>query len=196
MSVRIEPGGTVGILGGGQLGRLLALAAGKMGYRSHIFCPTENCPASLVASAHTCAPYDDYDALGQFAKSVDVATFEFENVPADTAFQLANDVPVRPSWKALEIAQDRSKEKAFFTDIGAATAPWRPVSNLNELSEAVEELGFPCILKTSRLGYDGKGQISLESPSDVPAAWSALSKDYTDTDSITPFAILEGWYFP
>ena len=193
MSGRIEPGGTIGILGGGQLGRLLALAAGKMGYRSHIFCPTENCPASQVASAHTCASYDDYDALAQFASSVDVATFEFENVPADTGFQLGNAVPVRPSWKALEIAQDRSKEKAFFTGIGAATAPWRPITNLKELSDASEDLGFPCILKTSRLGYDGKGQIRLEAPSDVAPAWTTLTNGQSDTDKHTPFAILEGF---
>ncbi len=193
MSGRIEPGGTIGILGGGQLGRLLALAAGEMGYRSHIYCPTDNCPASHVADAHTCASYDDYEALAQFAKSVDVATFEFENVPADTAFQLASDVPVQPSWKALEIAQDRSKEKAFFTDIGAATAPWRPVSNLDELSEAIEDLSFPGILKTSRLGYDGKGQIRIESPADISRAWNTLTEGRTDLDPVAPFAILEGY---
>ena len=193
MSERIEPGGTIGILGGGQLGRLLALSAGKMGYRSHIYCPEEDCPASHVSNAHTHAPYDDYDALAAFARSVDVATFEFENVPAETAFHVAKDVAVRPSWKALEIAQDRSKEKIFFTDIGAATAPWRPINAPDDLEQAIKDVSTPAILKTSRLGYDGKGQVRVESTAQIGDAWQAVTAGRDDIGESNPFAVLDGF---
>lgn len=194
MSERIEPGGTIGILGGGQLGRLLALAAGKLGYHAHIFCPDTDCPASQVAATHTCAPYHDSDALDRFADAVDVATFEFENVPAETALRLADYVPVRPSWKALEIAQDRAKEKPFFTDIGAATAPWRPVNSLNDLAQALEEVSAPAILKTARFGYDGKGQVRINSAAEAAGAWDRIiAGSKVALDHPAPFAVLEGF---
>ncbi len=194
MTQRIEPGGTIGILGGGQLGRLLALAAGKMGYHTHVYCPDEGCPASLVAAAHTCAAYDDESALKAFAAAVDVATFEFENVPAQTALYLTDRVPVHPSWKALEIAQDRVKEKSFFADIGAATAPWRPVDSLEDLEAALQDIDAPAILKTSRLGYDGKGQVRIETPDDAAAAWSKISDGRPSaTSGGGAFCILEGF---
>ena len=194
MSKRIEPGGTIGILGGGQLGRLLALAAGKLGYQTHIFCPDEGCPASLVATHHTCAPYEDEAALDAFAASIDVATFEFENVPATTALRLTDHVAVRPSWKALEIAQDRAKEKTFFADIGAATAPWRPVDSLEDLLEGLKAVDTPCILKTTRFGYDGKGQIRIDRAEDAKEAWTDLTSGRESTvDGEGPFAILEGF---
>ena len=193
MTERIDPGGTIGILGGGQLGRLLALAAAKMGYRTHVFCPEAGCPASFVATYNTCAPYDDSEALDAFARQVDVATFEFENVPAETVARIADAVPVRPSWKALEIAQDRAKEKSFFADIGAATAPWRPVHTLDDLTEGLRAVDTPAILKTARLGYDGKGQILIENPEDAASAWSQLTAGQTLAKSETPFAVLEGF---
>lgn len=193
MSARINPGSTIGILGGGQLGRLLALAAGKMGYHAHIYCPEPGCPAALVAAKHTCADYTDQQALKKFAAEIDVATFEFENVPTETVLCLADQIPVRPSWKALEIAQDRSKEKLFFADIGAATAPWRPVNSLEELIDAISAVDTPAILKTSRLGYDGKGQIRIEAPSEAEAAWKTLTAGQDLANEKSPFAILEGF---
>lgn len=193
MAGRIEPGSTIGILGGGQLGRLLALAAAKMGYHTHVYCPEPNCPAASVSTAHTCADYTDQEALKKFATAIDVATFEFENVPTDTALGLAEHVPVRPSWKALEVAQDRSKEKLFFTDIGAATAPWRPVHSLEDLTDAIATVDTPAILKTSRLGYDGKGQIRIETPADAESAWATLSKGQDLSEQTRPFAVLEGF---
>lgn len=194
MTQRIEPGGTIGILGGGQLGRLLAIAAAEMGYHTHVFCPDKGCPATLVSSAHTCAAYEDEKALETFAKAVDVATFEFENVPAATALFLAERVPVRPSWKALEIAQDRAKEKSFFADIGAATAPWRPVDSLDDLEAALKDVETPAILKTARLGYDGKGQVRIENPADAAQIWQAFSHGRTENGRQDgPFGILEGF---
>jgi 5-(carboxyamino)imidazole ribonucleotide synthase len=190
---RIDPGGTIGILGGGQLGRLLALAAGKMGYRTHVFCPDTDCPASQVATHHTCAAYDDMSALGKFADTVDVATFEFENVPSSTAVALSETVPVRPSWKALEIAQDRAKEKAFFAEIGAATAPWRPVNSLEALNAAIKDVDTPAILKTTRMGYDGKGQVRIDDPSDAESAWNSITANQSLDSTDTPFAVLEGF---
>jgi 5-(carboxyamino)imidazole ribonucleotide synthase len=192
MTGTIASGGIIGILGGGQLGRMLAMAAAHMGYRTHVYCPEENCPAAQVSTHHTCASYDDEQALIHFAKSIDVATFEFENVPATTALGLADHVPVRPSWKALEIAQDRAKEKRFFADIGAATAPWRPVPSLDGLIDALAAVSTPAILKTSRLGYDGKGQVRLDDPSGAEAAWAAIGGNSAATDPASPFAILEG----
>lgn len=193
MTERIEPGGTIGILGGGQLGRLLALSAGKLGYKTHIFCPEQGCPAALVSTHHTCAPYDDFPALDAFASQIDVATFEFENVPAATAQRLAERARVRPSWKALEIAQDRAKEKTFFKQIGAATAPWRAVSSAGDLLEALNALDTPAILKTARLGYDGKGQVLIEKPEDAEAAWNQLTQGKDLTNLPRPFAVLEGF---
>ncbi|MBT5565509.1 MAG: 5-(carboxyamino)imidazole ribonucleotide synthase [Rhodospirillaceae bacterium] len=193
MTERIDPGGTIGILGGGQLGRLLALAAAKLGYHTHVFCSETGCPASFVATHNTCASYDDHNALDAFAGQIDVATFEFENVPAQTVARIADAVPVRPSWKALEIAQDRAKEKAFFADIGAATAPWRPVHSLDELAAALRAVDTPAILKTARLGYDGKGQILIENATDAASAWSQLTNDQTLDSSAAPFAVLEGF---
>lgn len=193
MTARIDPGSTIGILGGGQLGRLLCLAAAKMGYHTHVYCPEPDSPASKVATRHTNASYTDTHALEAFAAEIDVATFEFENVPAETVQCLTNHVPVRPSWKALEIAQDRSKEKHFFADIGAATAPWRPVNSLDQLKSAIAAVDTPAILKTSRLGYDGKGQIRIESSADAERAWQTLTDGQDLSTKPAPFAVLEGF---
>jgi len=180
----IAPGGTIGILGGGQLGRMTAQAAARMGYRCHIFCPEENSPAFEVAAEHTVAAYDDEAALCAFAEAVDVVTFEFENIPAASVEHLASKTLVRPSWKVLETAQDRVLEKTFFNKIGAGTAPWRPIDSIDGLREAISDLGTPCILKTRRFGYDGKGQVRINSLADAEGAWEAVGQ--------TP-SILEGF---
>lgn len=193
MEKRIHPGSTIGILGGGQLGRLLALAAAKMGYDTHVFCPDSDSPAAKVSTQHTCADYTDKKALAAFSNEIDVATFEFENVPAETVLCLSESVPVRPSWTALEIAQDRSKEKLFFADIGAATAPWRPVNSLEELDAALADVDTPAILKTARLGYDGKGQVRIETRSDTASAWQTLTAGQVLDSEVSPFAVLEGF---
>lgn len=190
--IPIRPGRTIGILGGGQLGRLLALAAANMGYQSHIFCPEKGCPAALASSKHTCASYSDLDALDRFAETIDVATFEFENVPASTVQRLSQSIPVRPSWKALEVAQNRAREKEFFESIGVATAPWYPIQKLEDLRIAIEEISTPAILKTSRLGYDGKGQIRIDSSTTTSLAWDTLTNGRDVSNEEQPFAILEG----
>ncbi|WP_337997200.1 5-(carboxyamino)imidazole ribonucleotide synthase [Oleispirillum naphthae] len=174
-SPAIAPGSTIGILGGGQLGRMTALAAARLGYRCHVYCPEAGSPAFAVAAAVTQAPYDDAAALDAFAAAVDVVTFEFENIPAASVERLAARTVVRPSWKVLETAQDRALEKAFFSGIGAPTAPWKPVDGLPQLTEAIAALGVPCILKTRRLGYDGKGQARINHPGEAAAAWAAIA---------------------
>jgi 5-(carboxyamino)imidazole ribonucleotide synthase len=167
----IEPGATIGILGGGQLGRMTVLAATALGYRCHVYCPIKDSPAKQATSLSTTADYDNKLALGRFAKSVDVVTFEFENVPGDTAEFLAERKPVRPGPNALRIAQDRIKEKDFLRSIGVGTAPYRAVTSEEELRRAIETIGPRAILKTVRLGYDGKGQIGIRTDSDLAAVW-------------------------
>ena len=173
MSV-IAPGGTIGILGGGQLGRMTALAAANLGYRCHIFAPDDDSPAAQVSAAWTRAAWDDEAALVRFAADVDVVTYEFENVPVATARFLAGLKPVRPAPNALEIAQHRAREKTFFTETGIPVGPWAPVRTLDDLRAAATSVGLPAILKTAREGYDGKGQIRLRETADVEPAWRAL----------------------
>ena len=171
----IGPGGTLGIIGGGQLGSMTALAAARLGIKCHIYCPDTDSPAFSVSDAHTCAPYEDLDALARFADSVDVVTFEFENIPADSVRVLAEHVPVRPGWKVLETAQERVAEKSFFNDLGVETAPWRAVASRAELNNAVAEIGLPAVLKTCRFGYDGKGQAKIRDLTELDAAWRAMA---------------------
>ncbi|MEQ9448154.1 MAG: ATP-grasp domain-containing protein, partial [Rhodospirillaceae bacterium] len=140
----------------------------------------------------TVAAYSDQAALTSFADAVDVITFEFENVPADTAAFLASHADVRPPWKALEIAQDRSKEKAFFTKIGAETPRWRPLNSLGDLQSALADISVPAILKTSRLGYDGKGQRKIKAPGEAEAAWTDLTNGQPPGGD-GPFAVLEAF---
>jgi len=167
----LPPGSTIGILGGGQLGRMLAIAAARLGLKSHIYEPAPNPPAGDVAAAVTTAPYDDTEALARFADAVDVVTFEFENVPAAAAAVLTAHAPVRPNPRALEISQDRVIEKAFMGELGIAVAPWRAVGDLRELKAALAEVGVPSILKTRRLGYDGKGQVRIKDACRAEAVW-------------------------
>lgn len=173
-SAPLPPGSTLGIIGGGQLGRMTALAAARLGYRVHVFTPEADSPTQQVAAAATVAEYTDLTALEAFARAVDVVTFEFENIPAESVRLLSSLVPVRPNWKVLETAQDRVVEKSFFNSIGIATAPWKAVSSAADLHAAVAILGRPAVLKTNRFGYDGKGQISIGADTNLDEAWAAI----------------------
>ena len=188
----LAPGATIGILGNGQLGRMLALAAARLGYRTHVFGPDTDSPAEHVATASTVAAYEDEAALGAFAAAVDVVTFEFENVPAAAAAYLAAHTQVRPSWRALEVCQDRTREKQFFASIGAATPAWASVNSLEELKTALAQIRPPAVLKTSRLGYDGKGQAKIRDVSEAAAAWDAITGGKTPAAG-SAFAVLEGF---
>ena len=174
MSDMIEPGGVVGVLGGGQLGRMLAVAAAQLGLRAHIYAPEETPPAGEVAAAATRGAWDDRASLEAFARAVDVVTYEFENVPAETVDILEPLVPVRPGRKALAVAQDRVTEKSFINDAGVATAPFAPVDDRESLEAALAAIGAPGVLKTRRLGYDGKGQARIMTAADAPAALAAM----------------------
>ncbi len=174
MTDMLPPGSTIGILGGGQLGRMLSVAAARLGYRTHIFEPAANPPAGDVAHAVTTAPYEDEAALSAFAASVDVITYEFENVPTSALDLLESLRPIRPNRKALATSQDRLLEKDFLTSIGLTTAPYAAVDDAASLDAAVTRIGAPAILKTTRLGYDGKGQARIMSPTDAAAALAAM----------------------
>lgn len=170
----LPPGGTIGIFGGGQLGRMTALAAARLGYRCHVFTPEADSPCAQVSAAATVAPYDHTEALDRFADSVGVVTAEFENVPAESLAYLAKRVPVRPGPDVVAIAQDRLKEKTFCNKAGAATAKFLPVRAPADLAKAAAELGTPLVLKTARMGYDGKGQVKMEKGADPEAAFKAM----------------------
>jgi 5-(carboxyamino)imidazole ribonucleotide synthase len=167
-------GSTIGILGGGQLGRMLAMAAARIGYRSHIFEPGADCPAGQVASAVTTAGYSDAQAMAGFAEAVDVVTYEFENVPTEALDQLEALRPIHPGRRALATSQDRLAEKEFLESLGLATAPFRAVSSLDDLLAAASAIGPRAILKTRRFGYDGKGQVRLDAQTDLSEAFGAL----------------------
>lgn len=171
----LPPGSIIGIMGGGQLGRMTALAAAPLGYRCHIFTPETDSPAEQVSAAATVADYTDLDALKAFAEAVDVVTFEFENVPFESVQTLAELVPVRPRWDCLRISQDRLVEKDFINGLGIATTPYRAVRSLDDLEAALSEFGRPAVLKTTRLGYDGKGQVLIDAETDPAQAWETIS---------------------
>jgi 5-(carboxyamino)imidazole ribonucleotide synthase len=183
----LPPGSTIGILGGGQLGRMSALAAAKLGYRCHVYAPEPDSPGMQVAAARSVAAYEDTAALTAFAAAVDVVTFEFENVPATTLDALAPLVPCRPGVEALRIGQDRILEKRFFEAAGIPVGPWRAVTTRAELDAAVAALGLPAVLKTTRLGYDGRGQAVLRSPADLDAAWDRLAPRPLILEAFIPF---------
>lgn len=171
----LPPGSTIGILGGGQLGRMLAIAAAKLGLRCHIYCDEDNAPAFEVSAQHTVGAYDDDAALDAFACSVDAATVEFENVPAATLAAIGKATEVYPPPHALEVSQDRLAEKTFATGLGIAVAPHMAVDTLEDLEEAVSGLGAPGMLKTRRFGYDGKGQVKITPESDLAQAFDSLN---------------------
>ncbi len=171
----MKPGAVIGMIGGGQLGRMSAQAAARLGYLVHVFSPEQDGPAAQVAARNTVAAYDDLTALRAFAEAVDVITFEFENLPAASLELLESLKPVRPGAKILAISQDRILEKQFLNAAGIATAPWAKVESLAELEAAVAKLGLPAVLKTTRLGYDGKGQAMLRAAEDLAPAFERLS---------------------
>ena len=175
MAEVLGPGATVGILGGGQLGRMLAIAAAQMGLHAHIYCPEDQSPAGEVALKSTQGAYDDAVKLAAFAAAVDVVTYEFENVPASAVDVLEPLVPVRPGRAALAAAQDRITEKDFLNDAGAPTVPYAKVDDATSLQAALDQIGAPSILKTRRLGYDGKGQARIMTMADADEALAAMA---------------------
>ena len=170
----VLPGSALGVLGGGQLGRMFALAARRMGYRVHTFSPDEDSPTGQVADVEVTASYDDLEALRAFAGQVAVVTFEFENIPIEALDAIEEHAPIRPSANALHTAQQRAREKMFLADRGFPTAPFAQASTLDELWEAVTRVGTPAVIKTAAYGYDGKGQHKVTTPADVEHIWSAI----------------------
>jgi len=184
----LRPGATIGILGGGQLGRMLALAAARLGLKCHVYSPpdADSC-AFAVASASTCAPYEDYGALAAFADAVDVITYEFENVPAKTAAFLAQRRGVLPDPAVLAKTQDRLVEKEFVAKLNIPTAPFAVVGSTAELQAAVARIGLPAVLKTRRFGYDGKGQKMIGGGDDPDGAWASLKRVPAILERFVPF---------
>lgn len=170
----IPPGGTIGILGAGQLGRMTAVAAARLGYRVHSYCPEADSPAFQVSAARTVAPYDDQAALRHFADSVDVITFEFENIPSSTGELLAAHRPTRPTPNVLHVAQHRLREKDFLFTNKVPVTRYAEVRSVEALQRAAQEIGLPAVLKTAQFGYDGKGQVMIGKEADIAAAWSRM----------------------
>lgn len=187
----IVPGRTIGILGGGQLGRMFAIAARRMGYRVHALDPAPDCPTGQVADVEWSAPYDDVDTARRLARAVDVVTFEFENIPYETLQAVAEIVPVHPGPLVLDTTRHRLREKTFLSTHGFPVARHRAVNDLDELREALLAIGAPAILKTATFGYDGKGQSKIAHPDEADAAWAALGKALGGTmgvlESFVPF---------
>jgi 5-(carboxyamino)imidazole ribonucleotide synthase len=187
--IALPPGSTIGILGGGQLARMLALAAGRLGLNCHIYAPEHDSPAFHVSAAHTVAAYDDEAALAKFAASVQAVTYEFENVPASSVEFLEKLVAVRPGSKALSVAQDRKAEKMLAREMGAITAQFVSVNSLDDLQKAIVRTGYPSILKTKRMGYDGKGQAKVLSEADLGPAWDAMKNQPAILESFVNFRL-------
>ncbi len=185
--VKLKPGDTIGILGGGQLGRMLALAAARLGLRAQVFSPDPDSPAFDVVQHATCAEYADVEALELFASDVDAITYEFENVPAATAMILEARRPVLPDTRVLETTQDRLAEKNFVTKLGIATARYVDVSSAQDLKAAIAQIGRPAVLKTRRFGYDGKGQILVREGDDLESVWSDLETKSAILEAFVPF---------
>jgi 5-(carboxyamino)imidazole ribonucleotide synthase len=183
----LPPGSTIGILGGGQLGRMLALAAARLGFRCHIFSPDAESPAFDVTTAHTIAAFDDLPALESFAAAVGVVTFEFENVDVRALSTLSALVPVRPGLRALEVSQDRYVEKTFLKDLGIATAPFAAVEDLATLEATLRSIPPPVILKTRRFGYDGKGQVRIARETEAAAAFAVIGKRAALLEGVVDF---------
>ena len=175
MTEALHPGATIGILGGGQLGRMLSVAASRLGLCCHIYDPAPGCPASHVAAACTTAPWDDIAALTAFARAVDVVTYEFENVPTASLDAIEAIRPIRPGRRSLAVSQERLAEKSFLAGIGLSVAPFAAVSDAASLDAALATIGTPAILKTRTLGYDGKGQARIMSAADASAALAAMN---------------------
>jgi 5-(carboxyamino)imidazole ribonucleotide synthase len=189
MTFPLPPNATIGLVGGGQLGRMSAIAAARLGYRCHILTRERDSPASQVSAAATISDYSEPNGLREFAAAVDVISFEFENVDAEGLDLLASLKPVRPSPAILRTSQDRVLEKSFLNGAGVPTAPWAPVEDYDGLVSAVERIGLPAVLKTTRFGYDGKGQAMLRQPSDFAAAFAALSPKPLILEGFIDFAL-------
>ena len=170
----LPPGATVGILGGGQLGRMLAVAAAQLGYNTRVLAPDEEAVAAQTASSFTRADYQSRIVLDDFAAAADVVTYEFENIALEPIEYLTTKLPLHPGPLSLATAQDRAAEKSFVGNLGGRTAPWQLVTTIDELRAAVTAIGLPAILKTLRMGYDGKGQVRITATDDVDAAWEAI----------------------
>jgi 5-(carboxyamino)imidazole ribonucleotide synthase len=186
-SVKLKPGDAIGILGGGQLGRMLALAAARLGLRCNVYSPDPDSPAFDVVQQATCAEYADVAALELFAGEVDVITYEFENVPSATAMILAARRPVLPDPSVLKITQDRLAEKDFVRKLGIATADYVDVSSVETLHAAIAKIGLPAVLKTRRFGYDGKGQSIIRSTGDPQTIWAELGTNSAILEQFIPF---------
>ncbi len=184
MTTPILPGATLGMLGSGQLGRMFAIAARRLGYRVHVLSPEKNTPMGQVADLEVQADYDDLDQIAEFAQGVSVVTFEFENVPAETTEACSRYCPVRPAGKVLFTSQNRLREKTFLRDAGLPVTPFVAVKSAAELTAGLKQQGLPSVLKTADWGYDGKGQVVVRSLDDAASAWSALD---------VPQAILESF---
>jgi 5-(carboxyamino)imidazole ribonucleotide synthase len=184
MTLTLPTGSTIGIIGGGQLGRMLSVAASRLGFRCHIFEPGANPPAGDVAHAVTTASYDDHAALRAFGEAVDIITYEFENIPTAALDILQDRAPIHPGREALRISQDRLTEKTFLQNLGLRTAPFADITDNDSLQHALARIGTPAILKTRRFGYDGKGQARIMTPKDA---------DQALTDMQGAPAILEGF---
>lgn len=190
MSGRVAPGAVIGMLGAGQLGRMTAIAAARLGYRVHVFAPDAiDSPTQQVCWAATAAAWTDGEALDAFARSVDVVTLEWENVPVEVVERLALRVPVRPGAGALWVSQDRVTEKSFINAQGVPTAPWRAVTSADETARARDAIGPRCVVKTTRLGYDGKGQARLDGASDAAEAWRSLNTDAAIVEGFVDFVM-------
>ncbi len=183
----ILPGATLGVLGGGQLGRMFALAARRMGYRVHVLSPDGDSPTGQVADIETQAAYDDLDAVARFARTVSVVTFEFENIPAAAAETAARFAPVRPAGSLLHTTQNRARERAFLAGAGLPVTPHALVRSPDELRSALDRLGVPAVLKTAAWGYDGKGQLRLDRAEDAPRAWESLRTDQAVLEAFIDF---------
>jgi 5-(carboxyamino)imidazole ribonucleotide synthase len=183
----LAPEATIGILGGGQLGRMLALAAARLGFKCHVFAPSPDSPAFDVVHRVTCADYTDTEALDRFAQDVDVVTYEFENVPAETATFLAARVPVLPDPLVLATTQDRLKEKTFVAGLGIGTASFAEVGAPDALAAAIARIGRPAILKTRRFGYDGKGHAAIKNGTDPAVAWREVGGQPCILEAFVPF---------
>ncbi len=179
---------TLGILGGGQLGRMSALSAARLGIKSHIYCPEKGCPASLVTPSFTCADYKDKQQLQKFAAQVDIITYEFENIPVETVEFLKTLKPVYPDSNLLEVSQNRLKEKEFLNSIGIPTAPWAPCYKAEDISTTLTNWNATsCIIKTARFGYDGKGQLKHNDSDNILESWSQLQTEEAIIEGIIDF---------
>ena len=183
----LQPGAVIGILGGGQLGRMLSVAASRLGFKTCIFEPAGDCPASHVSNYHFCAEYSDEAALRRFAEAVDVVTYEFENIPAAALDAIEALRPVRPGRRALEVSQDRLTEKDFLAGLGLTVAPYHAVDDAAGLEAALAAIGAPAILKTRRLGYDGKGQARIMAPDQAGAALADMQGAPAILEGFVPF---------